>query len=149
MEGSWWWIEEGYEQAKGEVGLDQYEVRGFGAWYRYVTLALLAYAALVVMQRQACTPGKKAESALGATASILAPAEATDEPSCHRSLPNRGSMPGSHLPVPAFRELPERFGPWSTVASRYQRWVKEGLWTRILQVLLPFEAAFLSSDLFS
>ena len=44
-----------------------------------------------------------------------------------------------------WRELPERFGPWSTVASRYQRWVKEGLWTLILQVLLPSEVAFLSS----
>src|SRR6266849_6214884 len=31
--GSRWKIEEGYEQAKGEVGLDQYEVRGFRAWY--------------------------------------------------------------------------------------------------------------------
>src|SRR6266496_2236389 len=29
--GSRWQIEEGYEQAKGEVGLDQYEVRGFRA----------------------------------------------------------------------------------------------------------------------
>src|SRR6266571_5361500 len=45
--GSRWRIEEGYEQAKGEVGLDQYEVRTWRAWYRYVTLALLAYAALV------------------------------------------------------------------------------------------------------
>ena len=45
----------------------------------------------------------------------------------------------------SWRELPERFGPWSTVASRYQRWLKEGLWTRILQVLLPSEASFLSS----
>ncbi len=45
----------------------------------------------------------------------------------------------------SWRELPARFGPWTTVASRYQRWVKEGLWTRILQVLLPSEAAFLSS----
>lgn len=45
----------------------------------------------------------------------------------------------------SWRELPERFGPWSTVASRYQRWVKEGLWARILQVLLPSEPAFLSS----
>ncbi len=44
-----------------------------------------------------------------------------------------------------WRELPEHFGPWSTVASRYQRWVKEGLWTRILQVLRPSETAFLSS----
>lgn len=45
----------------------------------------------------------------------------------------------------SWRELPERFGPWSTVSSRYQRWSKEGLWARILQVLLPSEAAFLSS----
>ena len=39
----------------------------------------------------------------------------------------------------SWRELPERFGPWSTVSSRYQRWCKEGLWQRILQVLLPQE----------
>jgi hypothetical protein len=45
----------------------------------------------------------------------------------------------------SWRELPEHFGPWSTVATRYQRWVKEGLWARILQVLLPSEPAFLSS----
>ena len=57
--GSRWRIEEGYEQAKGEVGLDQYEVRGFRAWYRYVTLALLAYAALVVTQQQARAQEKK------------------------------------------------------------------------------------------
>jgi hypothetical protein len=44
-----------------------------------------------------------------------------------------------------WRELPQRFGPWSTVASRSQRWLKEGLWTRILQVLLPERACFLSS----
>jgi SRSO17 transposase len=60
--GSRWKIEEGYEQAKGEVGLDQYEVRTWRAWYRYVTLALLAYAALVVMQGRARTQEKKAES---------------------------------------------------------------------------------------
>jgi Putative transposase of IS4/5 family (DUF4096) len=45
----------------------------------------------------------------------------------------------------SWRELPERFGPWSTVSSRYQRWCKEGIWTRILQVLLPYEATFASS----
>jgi SRSO17 transposase len=43
-----WTIEDGFEQAKGEVGLDQYEVRRYDAWYRYVTLALLAHAALEV-----------------------------------------------------------------------------------------------------
>lgn len=35
----------------------------------------------------------------------------------------------------AWRDLPERFGPWQTVVSRYQRWRKEGRWARILQVL--------------
>jgi SRSO17 transposase len=59
--GSRWKIEEGYEQAKGEVGLDQYEVRAWRAWYRYVTLSLVAYAALVVLQRQASEQEKKAE----------------------------------------------------------------------------------------
>ncbi len=57
--GSRWQIEEGYEQTKGGVGLDQYEVRTWRAWYRYVTLALLAYAVLVVMQQQARAQEKK------------------------------------------------------------------------------------------
>jgi SRSO17 transposase len=57
--GSRWRIEEGIEAAKGETGLDQYEVRTWRAWYRYVTLALLAHAALVVLQGQARAAGKK------------------------------------------------------------------------------------------
>jgi SRSO17 transposase len=51
--GSRWKVEEGFEEAKGEVGLDQYEVRGFRAWYRHVTLALLAHAILVVLRAEA------------------------------------------------------------------------------------------------
>jgi SRSO17 transposase len=47
-----WSIEEGLEEAKGEVGLDQYEVRGYRAWYRHITLALLAHAVLVVTRAQ-------------------------------------------------------------------------------------------------
>jgi len=47
-----WSIEKGLEETKGEVGLDQYEVRGFRAWYRHVTLALLAHAVLVVTRAQ-------------------------------------------------------------------------------------------------
>ena len=58
--GSRWKVEEGYEQAKGEVGLDQYEVRTWRAWYRYVTLSLVAYAALAVLRRQAHELEKKA-----------------------------------------------------------------------------------------
>ena len=50
--GGRWSIEEGLEEAKGEVGLDQYEVRGYRAWYRHITLALLAHAVLVVTRAQ-------------------------------------------------------------------------------------------------
>jgi SRSO17 transposase len=45
-----WQIEEGFAQAKGEVGLDQHEVRTWDAWHRFVTLCLLAHAGLVVMR---------------------------------------------------------------------------------------------------
>lgn len=58
-----WSIEEGLEEAKGEVGLDQYEVRGYRAWYRHITLALLAHAVLVVTRAQE----KKLEATTGAS----------------------------------------------------------------------------------
>src|SRR5215204_6033118 len=45
-----WQIEECFAQAKGEVGLDQYEVRTWDAWHRFVTLCLLAHAGLVAMR---------------------------------------------------------------------------------------------------
>ncbi len=45
-----WQVEEGFAQAKGEVGLDHYEVRKWEAWHRFVTLCLLAHAYLVVMR---------------------------------------------------------------------------------------------------
>jgi SRSO17 transposase len=51
--GSRWAVEEGFERAKGEVGLDHYEVRRWPGWYRHVTLALLAHAFLVVTRAQA------------------------------------------------------------------------------------------------
>ncbi len=45
----------------------------------------------------------------------------------------------------AWREVPERFGSWATVAERYYRWRKEGRWTRILQVLQEQEVPISSS----
>jgi transposase len=34
-----------------------------------------------------------------------------------------------------WRDLPERYGPWSTVASRFRRSTREGLWDQILRAL--------------
>jgi SRSO17 transposase len=48
--GSRWTIESGFEAAKGEVGLDHYEVRSWTGWYRHITLAMWALALLVVLR---------------------------------------------------------------------------------------------------
>ncbi len=51
--GTRWTIEECIESAKGEVGLDHYEVRRWTSWYRHITLALLAHAFLSVTRAAA------------------------------------------------------------------------------------------------
>jgi SRSO17 transposase len=59
--GKRWTIEAGIEEAKGEVGLDHYEVRTWQGWYRHLTLALLAHALLVVLRTETQDAGKKGE----------------------------------------------------------------------------------------
>ena len=49
--GTRWTIEACFEAAKGEVGLDQYEVRSWTGWHRHVTLAMLAHAYLAVLRK--------------------------------------------------------------------------------------------------
>jgi len=48
--GSRWTIEQCIEEAKGQVGLDEYEVRSWQGWYRHITLCLLAHAFLTVLR---------------------------------------------------------------------------------------------------
>jgi SRSO17 transposase len=46
--GSRWRVEEAFQAGKGLCGLDQHQVRRWRSWYRWVTLAMLAHAFLVV-----------------------------------------------------------------------------------------------------
>ena len=46
--GTRWAIEDCFQTAKTEVGLDQYQVRRYDAWYRHITLAMLAHTYLAV-----------------------------------------------------------------------------------------------------
>ena len=57
--GTRWAIEECFEEAKGQVGLDQYEVRRWDGWYRHITLSMLAHAYLSVIKHQAFEQGEK------------------------------------------------------------------------------------------
>jgi SRSO17 transposase len=54
--GSRWTIEVAFEAAKGEVGLDQYEVRSWRGWSRHITLALLTHALLTVVRQRLSAP---------------------------------------------------------------------------------------------
>ncbi|CAL9334171.1 IS701 family transposase ISRhosp2 [Streptomyces sp. enrichment culture] len=50
--GSRWTIEECFQAAKNECGLDEYEVRRYPGWYRHITLAMLAHAVLAALAAQ-------------------------------------------------------------------------------------------------
>ena len=69
--GQRWKVEECFELAKAEVGLDHYEVRHWEGWYRHITLSLWALAFLTVIRAQAeALPTKKAAFAAGTAAVV-------------------------------------------------------------------------------
>ncbi|GDY34073.1 IS701 family transposase [Gandjariella thermophila] len=57
--GSRWGIEETFQFAKNETGLDHYQVRHYHAWYRHITLSMLAAAFLAVTAHQQRTHDQK------------------------------------------------------------------------------------------
>jgi hypothetical protein len=94
--GTRWTIESCFEAAKGEVGLDEYEVRSWTGWHRHVTLAMLAHAYLAALRKAAlggrgrARPRRRTAAphrARGA-APALAPRVEPD-PKLHRSLAGR------------------------------------------------------------
>ncbi|WP_406088876.1 IS701 family transposase [Kitasatospora purpeofusca] len=50
--GARWAIEECFQTAKGQCGLDDYQVRRHQGWYRHITLAMAAHAYLAVLRAQ-------------------------------------------------------------------------------------------------
>lgn len=70
--GTRWTIEQLFEAAKGEVGLDHYEVRSWTGWFRHITLAMWALALLTVLRAGAIAleafkkslPSRKEDSSL-------------------------------------------------------------------------------------
>ena len=206
--GSRWPIEVGFQQAKGEVGLDQYQVRRCQAWYRHITLALLAHAYLVVLRsRMRQAPADQLPLTVPDLRRLVHILDTSPQERQHRLrwsrwrrqhqarakrchtarrqsnappvdslgnpppclLPGIGSLTDSHwqhiqalLPArprtgrPAvahrqllegmlfvmhagvsWHEVPPAFGPWQTVDTRYQEWLKAGLWTRLVSILAP------------
>ena len=51
-------VEQGIEEAKGESGLDEYEVRHWHSWHRHITLSMMAHAWLASIR---CKSEEKGE----------------------------------------------------------------------------------------
>ena len=62
--GKRWTIEVCFESAKGEVGLDEYEVRSWHGWHRHITLSMLAHAFLTAVRKESLEPLVKGGSAI-------------------------------------------------------------------------------------
>jgi SRSO17 transposase len=62
--GARWSIEGGFESAKQEVGLADYEVRSWTGWHRHITLSLLAHAVLAAVRKLADGPPPKSRPKL-------------------------------------------------------------------------------------
>jgi SRSO17 transposase len=102
--GQRWTIEVAFEQAKGEVGLDQYEVRSWTGWHRHMTLALFAQAVLTVVRtRLAASPSAPQPAKGGRRQQAVTP------------------------PAPASAMTPPR---GSLATFRQQRRAQEGRWPR-------------------
>jgi SRSO17 transposase len=56
VEGQRWAIEDAFETAKTELGLDHNETRSWHGWHRHVSLVMLAFAMLAAIRRRANAP---------------------------------------------------------------------------------------------
>ena len=56
--GSRWAVEECFQTAKQECGLDDYQVRRYPGWHRHITLAMAAHACLTVLRARELDTGK-------------------------------------------------------------------------------------------
>ena len=59
VEGHRWAIEDSFETAKNEFGLDHNETRSWNGWHRHVSLVMLAFAMMAAIRHQANQPAPK------------------------------------------------------------------------------------------
>jgi SRSO17 transposase len=57
--GARWTVEQCFEEGKGEVGLDEYEIRSWHGWFRHITLSMVALALLAALRANGEEPTKK------------------------------------------------------------------------------------------
>ena len=104
VEGRRWAIEDAFETAKTELGLDHNETRTWHGWHRHVSLVMLAFAMLAVHP----PPGERLPHPQKARAGrrrrqtdpLVGPG---DPPHCRAAWPSGASSPPSSSPGPLWR----------------------------------------------
>ncbi|CAM5390524.1 hypothetical protein SHIRM173S_02633 [Streptomyces hirsutus] len=91
--GARWAIEECFQAAKNECGLDQYEVRRYVGWYRHITLAMLAHAFLAATARQPWEKGRNRWDSRGHRAHSGGGSATPGSLSCPAPAPERTPRP--------------------------------------------------------
>ena len=99
--GARWTIDDAFKLAKGQVGLDQYEVRSWRGWHRHVTLALLALAVLTVGARRAGKGGRRTRPPAPSTSRSPSPRSAGSWSASSGPPPDRPPRSPTSWPGPA------------------------------------------------
>jgi SRSO17 transposase len=100
--GARWTVEQCLEEAKGEGGLDQYQVRSWQSWHRHMTLVLLAHTFLAWLQQAAAERGEKRRPGGGEHISAGGEAAAgSDVASCARDARDPAGLVGMATPASA------------------------------------------------
>jgi SRSO17 transposase len=112
-----WTVEESFQAAKGQVGLDQHQVRRWQSWHRFTTLALAALAILAICAAQA------------------GPGDHHGQPDLIRLTVNEIRRLMNTLLLPPIRDLAHRLR-WSQWRRRHQAQARRAHYARRLNLEL-------------
>lgn len=116
--GARWGVEESFEQAKGEVGLDQYQVRRWAGWYRHITLSMMALAYLVVTRHVTVAPEPVVADPDGGTDDTAAIPSAVTVAPAAAATASVAPEPKAPVPVASRPTMPEPTAPEPEVAQK-------------------------------
>ena len=110
VEGRRWAIEDAFETAKNELGLDHNETRSWHGWHRHVSLVMLAFAVLTVARHRANraaeqTPPRVSRAARPSSAGPSRRSGASQSVCASAASGPRSSSPGPSGAVPIRRAL--------------------------------------------
>ena len=108
-----WPVEQAIKEAKDELGLDHYEVRGWRGWHHHTTMTLLAQHFLVRLRSRLGEKYPGADRAAGAAPAQRDPASPTARRGGHDRL-----HPGGAAPQLRRRALPSPAPPAAAATPR-------------------------------